>query len=74
MDTQVTLELKGKVSEEQTDLLMNSYSLQEKLPKFKIYLKSLETYGCHLVAKLRGYIAILHPGKPKCFQNSKSCS
>ena len=46
-DAQVTLELKGKVSEEQTDLPTNSYALQEKLPKSKIYLKSLETYGHH---------------------------
>ena len=64
-DAQVTLKLKGKISEEQTVLLTNSYLLQEKLPKSEIYLKSLESYGHHLVAQLRGYLAIIHPGRAK---------
>ena len=41
-DAQLTLELKGTVSEGQTFLLTNLYSFQEKLPKSKIYWKSLK--------------------------------
>ena len=61
MDTQVALKLKGKVSEEQTVLLTNSYSLQEKLPKPKIYLKSLDRYNPSLNSKIKGVSCYISP-------------
>ena len=72
MDAQLTLEFKGKISEEQTVLLTNLYSLQEKLPKSKILFEIIREIKPITKKQSKGGILLYHTqGEPKCFQDRK---